>query len=329
MHLDGSVRADTLLELARDRGVELPADDPDALAHRMAVSAPMRLERYLERFQVTLSVLQDAEAVERVSYELVLDAADDGVRWIEIRFCPLLNTEGGLTADEVVEAAIEGCRHAEAEADVRAGIIVCALRTLAPGRSVELAELAATYLGRGVCGFDIAGAEDGHPVRAHAEAFDRAASEGVPITVHAGEAYGPDSIRQALDVGHALRIGHGTRLREDPDLLEEVRRRRVPLEVCLTSNVQTGVVASLEAHPARHYTMAGLAVTLSTDNRLISGVTLTDEYRNAREALGFTWPELVAVARAGFEHAFAPEPARDAMLARFDEEVAGLTAEAG
>ncbi len=126
-------------------------------------------------------------------------------------------------------------------------------------------------------------------------------------------------------MGHARRIGHGTRLREDRALLEEVRRRRVPLEVCLTSNVQTGVVASLEAHPARRYLMAGVPVSLSTDNRLISGVTLTDEYRNARDALGFTWPELVAVARTGFEHAFAPAEVRAEMLERFDEEVAGLS----
>lgn len=328
VHLDGSVRPDTLLDLARARGVALPADTPDALATRMAVSGTTHLEEYLERFAVTLSVLQDADAVERVAYELALDGAAENVRWMEIRFCPLLNTQRGLSADEVVEAAIEGCRRAEGEADVRTGIIVCALRTLDPGRSVELAELAVTYLDRGVCGFDIAGAEDGHPVRDHAEAFDLAASEGVPITVHAGEAYGPDSIREALDMGHAQRIGHGTRLGEDQDLLEEVRRRRIPLEVCLTSNVQTGVVPSLEAHPARRYLMAGIPVTLSTDNRLISGVSLTDEYRNAQEALGFTWPEVVAVARAGFEHAFAPGEVRSELLSRFDGEVAGLTAEA-
>lgn len=326
VHLDGSLRPDTMLELARTRGVELPAATSEALASYMAVSEADTLEAYLARFAVTLAVMQDAEAIERIAYELAVDHAEENVRYVEVRFCPLLNTERRLTAVEAVDAALAGLRRAEADHDVRTGLIVCTLRTFAPVLSLELAELAVASLDRGVVGFDLAGAESGYPVRDHAAAFDRAAAGGVPITIHAGEAFGPDSIRQAVELGHARRIGHGTRLHENRQLLELVRRSATPLEVCLTSNVQTGVVASLSAHPARRYHLAGIPISLATDNRLISGVTLTQEYVHAHAALGFTWPELVDVARAGFEHAFAPREVRDELLRRFDEEVAALDA---
>lgn len=324
VHLDGSLRPATLLELARERGVELPASDAEALGDYMTVTDAASLEEYLERFDVTLSVMQDAEALERIAYELAMDHAAEGVRYVEVRFCPLLNTEGGLGPDEVVDAALAGARRAEADADVRTGIIVCALRTLDPATSVELAELAVAYRNRGVCGFDIAGAESGYPVRDHAEAFRLAAESGVPITIHAGEGYGPESIREALEIGYARRIGHGTRLEEDPELLEEVRAHRIPLEVCLTSNVQTGVVPSIRRHPARRYLLAGIPLTLCTDNRLMSGVTLTDELRNAETELGLTWVELLGVVRAGFEHAFLPSEAKLEMLQHFDGVIAGL-----
>lgn len=287
----------------------------------MVVDDGRSLVEYLERFDVTLSVMQDAQALERIAYELALDHAEENVRWLEARFCPLLSTEGGLSTEEVVEACVRGLRRAEVEADIRTALIVCTLRTLDPHRSLELAEVALAYRDDGVCGFDIAGAEEGYPVRDHQEAFDLVARFGLPITIHAGEAFGPESIRQALEIGHASRIGHGTRLHEDRALLDEVRRRGVPLEVCLTSNVQTGVVDALETHPARRYHLAGVPVALSTDNRLMSGVTLTDEYRNARDALGFRWSELVDVARRGFVHAFASDDVRRDLLRRFDQEV--------
>lgn len=328
VHLDGSLRPGTLIDLARERGVALPTDEVGALADYMVVSDATSLEEYLERFAVTLSVLQDGPALERTAYELALDNAAENVRYVEVRFCPLLNTDGGLTPDEVLEAAIAGLRRAETEVDITARVIVCALRSLAPTTSAEMAELAAAYLHRGVCGFDIAGAESGFPVSDHAEAFGLAADRGVPITIHAGEGYGPESIRQALEIGHATRIGHGTRLHEDKGLTDEVRRRRIPLEICLTSNVQTGVVTSISAHPARRYYLAGLPITLCTDNRLMSGVTVTDEFQNAEQALRMSWPELRDVARMGFEHAFAESDVKEALLRQFDEVAAELTAEA-
>jgi adenosine deaminase len=329
VHLDGSLRPATMLELARERGIDLPAGTANALGEHMVVRDAASLEEYLERFALTLSVMQDAEALRRITHELVLDHAAENVRWVEIRFCPQLNTREGLGPDEVLDATLRGMR--EAVAEVRAGggwidsaIIVCGLRSHPSQMTSEAADLAVAYAPRGVCGFDLAGAEAGHPVADHRDAVDRARAAGLPITLHAGEGFGPGSIRQALDVGHATRIGHGTRLHEDPTLLSEVRDRQIPLEMCLTSNVQTGVVPSLEAHPAHRYLLAGVPVSLSTDNRLMSGVTLTDEYRHARDALGMTWDEIVTVARTGFEHAFAADDLRTQMLVAFEAEVGRL-----
>lgn len=326
VHLDGSLRPATMIELARERDVSLPADEASALARYMVVDDAASLEEYLERFAVTLSVMQDADALERIAYECVLDHADEGVRHVEIRFCPLLNTDRGLTPDEVVEAALRGMRHAEehAASTIHSRLIVCALRSHPARQTRLMAELAVAYADRGVCGFDIAGAEAGHPVSDHVEAFDLAHRAGLPITIHAGEGFGPASIRQALELGHARRIGHGTRLREDPALLAEVVRRSVPLEVCLTSNVQTRVVARHRNHPAADYLRAGVPITLGTDNRLMSGVTLVDEYRHARDDLGLTAPELLAVARTGFEKAFVDDETRAAYLRIFDDETRTL-----
>lgn len=324
VHLDGSLRPGTMLELARERGVWMPAGEVGALARYMLVDDAASLEEYLERFALTLAVMQDADALERIAYECVIDHAVEGVDYVEVRFCPLLNTDRGLTADQVLDAALRGMRRAERETPIRSSLIVCALRSHEPRRTLDMAELAIAYRDQGVCGFDIAGGEAGHPVVDHREAFDHAAEANMPITIHAGEGFGPASIRQALDAGHARRIGHGTRLFEDPALLEEVRSRQIPLEVCLTSNVQTRVVPSHAEHPARRYSEVGIPISLGTDNRLMSGVTLVDEYRHARDSLGLTRDQLVAVARSGFEHAFVERETRALLLATFDAKVARL-----
>lgn len=324
VHLDGSLRPATLIELARERGVALPAQDAETLRARMIVSDAVSLEEYLERFRLTLAVMQDAEAIERIAYELAEDHARESVGWLEVRFCPGLCTAGGLAPDEVLDAALAGLERARVDHGMPSAVIVTALRSLPVAASCEMAELAVTYRDRGVCAFDLAGAEKGHPVRDHVEAVRVAAAGGLPLTIHAGEAFGPPSVREAVELGGAARIGHGTRLIEDADLMDQVRASGIVLEVCLTSNVQTRVVASYESHPLRRYFDAGVRVSLCTDNRLISGVTLTDEYEKARDALGFTWDELVAVARMGLEGAFAPPDRKDALLVEFRVAVARL-----
>ena len=322
VHLDGSLRPGTLLELASERRVRLPAADPDGLERAMLVSDAASLREYLEPFRLTLAVMQDAEAIERIAFELAGDHATEGVRYVEVRFCPGLCTQGGLTSAQVLDAALAGLARAERALGIRTSVIVCGLRSLPAASSLEMAELAASYVGRGVCAFDLAGAEAGYPVADHVDALRTAAAAGLPITIHAGEGFGPRSIRQALELGRAARIGHGTRLGEDPELLRYVREAGVVLEICLTSNVQTRVATSYETHPLRAFFDAGLRVALCTDNRLMSGVTLTREYEHARDALGFTWEELVAVARTGFASAFAPEGVRAVMLEAFEGEVA-------
>ncbi|HUF77053.1 MAG TPA: adenosine deaminase [Longimicrobiales bacterium] len=324
VHLDGSLRPATLLELATERGVALPASDEEGLARSMLVSGARNLEEYLEPFRVTLAVMQDAEAIERISFELAEDHAAENVRWLEVRFSPDLCTRQGLTSDEVVDAALAGLERAGQTTRIRTRIIVCALRSLPEAHSIEMAELAAAYVGRGVCAFDLAGAEDGYPVEDHVAAVRIAERAGLAITIHAGEGYGPDSIRQALELGHAARIGHGTRLGEDTELLRDVRESGVVLEICLTSNVQTRVAASYAGHPLRAYYDAGLRVALCTDNRLMSGVTLTQEYQHARDALAFTWDELMHVARTGFESAFAPADVRATLLEELDGGLEGV-----
>ncbi len=324
VHLDGSLRPETMLELAEREGLRLPAEDPEGLARHMLVTDAHSLEDYLEPFQLTLAVMQSAEALERIAYELAEDNWRENVRYLEVRFCPGLCTKRGLSGEGVLETVLAGLARAETDFGIRTGVIVCALRSLSAEDSLGMAELAVGFRDRGVCGFDLAGAEAGHPVRDHLEAVHTAEAAGLPITIHAGEGFGVPSIRQALELGRARRLGHGTRLLEDARLLARVRAAGIPLEVCITSNVQTCVARSYAEHPVRTYFDDGVGVCLCTDNRLMSGVTLTGEYRVARDELDFSWPELVAIARTGFESAYAPDVVRKELLAAFDADVLAI-----
>jgi len=305
-HLDGSLRPATLLELARDQRVKLPGQTPEELAEFMRVDDAQNLEDYLRRFDITISVLQSEEALERAAYELAEDAYEDGVRYIEVRNAPILNVVKGLTLVEAVEAPLRGLRRAENDFGITARFIIAGLRQLPAETSLDLAKLAVEFRDEGVVAFDLAGGEKGYSAAVHAEAFRYAREHNLAVTVHAGEGDGPQSIREAVHICGANRIGHGTRLIEDPDLTQYVNDRRIALEVCLTSNVQTRVTDSYASHPVREYFDRGLNVTLNTDNRLMSATTLTDEYVFAAEHLGFTVEELAGIALNGFESAFLP-----------------------
>jgi adenosine deaminase len=323
-HLDGSIRASTLLELGREYGQAMPAATPELLESVMAARDVRDLDQYLGRFEVTLSVLQTASALSRVARELVEDAAADGVRYMEIRFCPALNVRGSLSLTEVMDAVLDGSAEGERLSGTIARVIVCALRSMPPALSRELAELAVAYRGRGVVGFDLAGGEHGNPAAAHASAFDVARRGGLAVTVHAGEAFGFKSIRQAVFDLSADRIGHGTRLYEDERLASYVNDRRITLEICLTSNVQTRVAPSYSEHPLRSYFDRGMSVTLNTDNRLISGTTLTDEYLHAARELGFTLRELGEIAIESFATAFLPWEMRRTIMQDARREIDAL-----
>lgn len=323
-HLDGSLRPETLLDLANEYGVEMPRNTVDELRQFMIVHDARHLEDYLERFAVTLSVMQRAEALERIAFELAEDAHRDGAWYIEVRFAPILNIRDGLKTDEVVEAVVRGLTRAERTHGVIGRVIVTALRNESPMLSLELAQLAVAMKGRGVVGFDLAGGEHGYPASRHAAAFEYARRHDVACTCHAGEGYGPDSIRQAVHDCAAHRIGHGTRLIEDRSLMDYVNDRRIPIEICITSNVQTRVSETYEQHPVRQFFDEGLNVVLNTDNRLMSGTTLTDEYVLAHSRLGFSVQELGRMALNGFESAFLPWPERAKLIERAEARIATL-----
>jgi adenosine deaminase len=326
VHLDGSVRPETLIELADEYGKELPTRDPEALREYMHVQDATDLVDYLGRFDITLRVMQHSEALERIAYELAEDAARENVRYMEVRYSPILNAQEGLPLVEAVEAPLRGLRRAERDFGIRTGIIICGIRNMSPLTSMDLADLAVQFKDRGVVAFDLAGAEYNYPAKKHRDAFYRVVNANVAATIHAGEAYGPESIHQALHYCNANRIGHGTRLYEDPDLMRYVNDFRIPLEICLTSNVQTRAVSGFEAHPLRLYYAEGLVVTINTDNRLMSATTVTDEYWRAHQYLGFSWKQLCDIAVMGFESAFLPYHEKRALVESVKREIAGLSA---
>jgi adenosine deaminase len=323
-HLDSSLRPETMIELARGVGFDLPAREPDALRRFMRVDDAANLEDYLQRFEYTIPLLQSAEAIERVSYEMVEDAGRDGVRYLEVRYCPWLSRRQGLSMERALEAELAGLARGERDFGVVTRVINCSLRHYDPAVSLEIARLSVAYRDRGVVAFDLAGGEAGRPAGAHRAAFDAAAEGRLGITVHAGEAEGAESIADALDHCHADRIGHGTRLYENPVLRNYVRDRRILIEINITSNVQTHAVPNASAHPVRQYFDQGLAVTLCTDGWLMCGVTLSDEYWLAHTVLGFTREEIDQMILTGFEGSFLPWPERRALGARVRSELESI-----
>jgi len=322
-HLDGSLRAETMIDLAATAGVELPTRNADMLRRHMLVDDARNLEEYLTRFELTIALLQTPDAIERVAYEMCEDAAADGVRYIEIRYCPWLSTRHGLSLDDVMAAELRGIARGEADFGVTARAINCSLRQFDPALSVEIARHAVTQKG-GVVAFDLAGGEAGRPASEHRQAFDIARKGGLHITVHAGEAAGADSIADAVTACGAERIGHGTRLYEDPALLDYIRTQRITLETNITSNLQTRVVSSASLHPVRQYYDAGVRVTLSTDSWLMSGVTLSSEYWLAHTELGFDRREINRMILNGFRAAFLPPGQRNELVVRVAAELEAM-----
>jgi adenosine deaminase len=323
-HLDGSLRPETLIELAEHAGFLLPSRDPGEMRRYMLVDDAKSLEEYLKRFDITIAVLQNTEAIERVAYEMVEDAARDNVRYLEVRYCPHLSRRQGLSLEAVLEAELKGLKRGEAEFGVQTAVINCSLRHYDPALSCEIAHASVDFRDAGVVALDLAGGEAGRPSAPHGPAFDIAQQGRLGITVHAGEAAGPASIAEALDRCHAQRIGHGTRLFEDPVLQAYVRDRQIPIEINISSNVQTRAVDTPAAHPVRAYFDQGLKVTLCTDSWLMSGTTLTDEYWLAHTALGFTREEIDRMILNGFEAAFLPLPEKQLLLTRVRSELADI-----
>ncbi len=310
-HLDGGLRPTTILELAREDGVRLPATDADELA-RILSPGPSSLEVYLQAFAVTVSVMQTAKSLSRCAAEAVEDWYRDGVVYGEVRFAPELHTQRGLSMEAAVEAVLRGLEDGRRTTGVETGLILCSMRHARP--TLATAQLVRRYRADGVVAFDIAGAEAGNRATAHRQAFEFCAEHLLAATCHAGEVTDPSYIRDALVACRALRIGHGTQLiqewREDrsPPGAESLTRwildRRIPLEFCLTSNLQTKAVPSLADHPFEVFRRAGLAVTLNTDNRLVSATTLSRELELARQTWALSDADLRDIQKTALDAAF-------------------------
>lgn len=325
-HLDGSLRLSTILELAAKDEVDLGVDDEDGLRKAIHMGERCKnLVEYLKAFDITCSVLQTEEALERAAFELAEDAARENVRHLEVRYAPILHTRRGLTLARIVEAVLRGLETAHKQFRLSTGVILCGIRNIDPRESFRLAELAVAYKQRGVVAFDLAGGEAGNPAKKHQSSFALVLANNMNTTVHAGEAYGPESIQQALHFCGAHRIGHGTRLGEDGDLLRYVTDHRIPLEVCLSSNLQTSVVDDLSQHPIRLFYDLGVRVSLNTDNRLITDTTSTNELWLAHQHLGFTLEELKVMIVQGFKSAFLPYRKKRDLLAEVNNELAEKT----
>jgi len=316
-HLDGVLRPQTIIELANDtKYSDLPTRDPQALAQWFHQGANQgSLAKYLEGFAHTIAVMQTAEALERVAYEQAEDLNKDGVVYFETRFAPVFHTAKGLTHQQVVSAVLKGLARGQKDFGVHSGLIICAMRNM--NVSLEMAELAVDFRERGVVGFDLAGEEGGYPPKKHVDAFHYIQRENFNITIHAGEGFGKESIWQAIQYCGAHRIGHGTRLIDDiavadgkavklGDLAQYVLDKRIPLEICLISNVHTGATPSLAQHPFKLLYQEKFRVTLNTDNRLMSDTSMTQEFEAAAETFGLTLDDFEKITINAMKSAFLP-----------------------
>ena len=333
-HLDGGLRPATIVELSRElRYGGLPTTDPGELARWFHASAAAgSLSVYLRGFAHTIAVMQTPDALERVAYECGEDLARDGIVYAEVRYAPVFSLRGGMNLEQVVDAVVRGFERAESRYPITLRQIICAMRDRTD--SLEMAELAVAFRERGVVGFDIAGEEAGHPPKAHLDAFQLCRRENFSITIHAGEAFGPPSIWQALQYCGAHRIGHGVRLIEDMAIVDPgggapgreatvvklgplaayIRDKRIPLELCPSSNVDTGAVASLEEHPIRHFMEQRFRVTVNTDNRLMSDVTLSEEFRRLSRAFAITLDDVEKLTLNAMKSAFVGYDERLALI---------------
>src|SRR6201989_397643 len=315
-HLDGGLRPQTVLELARETGYDgLPAGNTEELTQRLTEGAHRgHLEIYLDAFRHTVGVMQTPDALRRVAAECAEDLAADGIVYAEVRFAPERHTDPGLSLDQVVEAVLDGFARGSKNRPIRVYALLTAMRTAA--RSLEIAELAVKYRDKGVVGFDIAGAEAGWPPSRHLDAFQYIKRENFHLTIHAGEGFGLPSIWEAVQFCGTERLGHGVRIVDDIQISQEgsvrlgrlsayIRDRRIPLEMCPTSNVQTGAAPSIALHPIRLLRQLSFRVTVNTDNRLMSQVTLSSEFHRLVTEFGYGWTDIEWLTVNAMKSAFA------------------------
>ncbi len=322
VHLDGSVRFATLVELYAEQGLELPGGSEDSLRSLLGgAGEEPSLSTYIPLFDVVHRVLQDEVSLRRVTRELVADCAAENVKHLEMRFSPVLHCERALDPEGATDAVLAGLMEGREETGISAELVITGLRHHSPKETHRLAELAVHYKRRGVVGFDLAGIEMDNPAKDHLEAFYLILNNNINCTVHAGEEFGPPSIHQALHYLGAHRIGHGTRLLEDMNLLRYVANHRIPLEVGLSSSVRTGAVKSIDRHPLRRFLRYGVRVTLCTNNRLLLDTDLTGELRRAVDVFDLSLLEMENILLAGFKSAFLSQQTRVELMRMAIEQI--------
>jgi adenosine deaminase len=325
LHLDGSLRPDTALELARERGIDHGMDLDQVTRRLQAPPQTASQAELLEAFELPIAIMQDADSIERITHELVEDVASDGTCYVEIRWGPALHVAGGLDLRSSIAAVVAGARTGAAATGVVVRLIAVAIRSHMPQLNLAVALESARFVDDGLTGFDLAGPEEAFPdPLLHADAFEAARTGGLGISIHAGEWGGAAQVRRALAV-NPWRIAHGSRTADDPELMEELARRGITLDLCPTSNVQASIYPSLADFPLASLARAGVPVTLSTDDRTVSDLTLVREYGRAQEIMGLAAAELWRMNMHALRVAFLhdDEELRARLIAEFEEFAAG------
>ncbi|MDQ0116280.1 adenosine deaminase [Paenibacillus harenae] len=325
VHLDGSVKASTIRELAESRAdSSLPESDDELLSLMQADPDTTSLTQYLSKFSFVLPYMQTAEAIERIAYELVEQAAEQQVRYMEVRFAPWLHTHQGLSIEDAIRHTVNGLRSGEEQFGTVARAIVICMRNHSFEQNIEAIEAASLFYAKGVVAVDLAGDEASYPAHQFAPLFERAKALKLPITIHAGEAAGAFNVRAAVEELGAMRIGHGVRMEEDPAVIELVKAKKIPLEMCPISNIQTKAVEGWTSYPLRKYIEEGIIVTVNTDNMTVSDTTITKEYTALMEYCGLTLNDIAALVMNGVKAAFLEDGPKAELVKRFELELSEL-----
>lgn len=325
VHLDGSVRPQTIADLAKDQGVELPISEGEDLLPYIQVSEECgSLTDYLSKFDFVVPFLQSEVALERVAYEIVQHSAEQNCRYVEVRFAPQLHRRKGLSVEDSIRSVVEGLRRGEEDYGVKAKVIAICMRNHSCEENLEVVEAAGKFIGKGIAAIDLAGDEAAYPPQLFREVFAASRAKGIPVTIHAGEAGGADNVYEAVTHLGAVRIGHGVRLKENPAILDMIRKRRVPLEMCPVSNIQTKAVSGWDAYPIREYFDSGVMVTINTDNPSVSGTNITKEYEMIAEKFGFSLEEIAALIMNGVEASFLEGEEKLALKREFHRQLKEL-----
>lgn len=319
LHLDGSLRPETVWELAHEEGITLPHEDRELLKKDLMVDESCQtLVEYLQKFDIPILILQTKEALKRVAYELVEDLAGDGTLYAEIRVAPIQHMKGGLTGEEVTAAILQGMMEANCEFNIETRLLLCAMRHLPPKESEFLIDLAETFREKGVVGLDLAGDEAGFSSELFKEFFTKAREKGIPFTIHAGEARGPESIRSAIEMG-ASRLGHGIRAFEDEEVMALVKEKNICLECCPVSNRDTHTIEDFSKYPIREYLDRGLKATLNSDNRTVSHTNIENEIQFLRKNITLDEGDILTLNRNALEAAFIPAELKKSLIQRLEE----------